>query len=69
MFSLDTQQWPFSGVTTTALLIVLLYAILYQLQYVKRDPREPTIIGSSIPFIGHPLQMVLEGGKYVKELG
>lgn len=64
----------FAGIAdnTTVIAIagfVTCYLLLYQWQFVKTHPDEPPIIPSTIPFIGHPLWMALQGGRYVKNLG
>jgi hypothetical protein len=69
MTLLELGLWPFSGLTTTLFLLLAVYAILYQSQCRKRHAQEPPIIPSKIPFIGHPLNMFLRGGIYVKNLG
>ncbi|KAJ7267023.1 cytochrome P450 [Mycena haematopus] len=33
------------------------------------DPREPPVVNSAIPFIGHLLGMALYGGRYIKQIG
>jgi len=69
MISASLEQWPLSGLATTAILLITTYAILYQLQYVKKNANEPPIIASSIPFMGHILGMILQGGRYYKLMG
>lgn len=57
---------------TTAIAIAALaicYLLLYRWQLVKTHPNEPPIIPSTVPFVGHPLRMALQGGRYVKNLG
>ncbi|KAI1078895.1 cytochrome P450 [Whalleya microplaca] len=63
------EGWPFSAGATGFIVILALYAAVYLLSSRKVDPREPPIIASTIPLIGHPLGMALLGGKYVKKLG
>ncbi|KAF7351210.1 Cytochrome P450 [Mycena sanguinolenta] len=35
----------------------------------KLDPREPPVVNSAIPFVGHLLGMALYGGRYLKQIG
>ncbi|KAF7528610.1 hypothetical protein G7054_g10100 [Neopestalotiopsis clavispora] len=48
---------------------ITIYAAIYWLSTRPLDAREPPIVPSGIPYIGHLLGMVLQGGRYVKELG
>ncbi|KAJ7643991.1 cytochrome P450 [Roridomyces roridus] len=45
------------------------YLVLYRLQTLKLHPNEPPIVPSRLPYVGHLLGMVLEGGRYVKSIG
>ncbi|KAI1826749.1 cytochrome P450 [Xylaria intraflava] len=61
--------WSLSPIATCISIIVVAYAIMYRYSTQKLDAREPLIITSGIPFIGHLLGMALHGGKYIKNLG
>ena len=63
------DDWPFSSLATTAAIFITVYAFLYHLQCSKSNPNEPPIIASSIPFIGPLLGMILQGGRYYKDIG
>ena len=63
------DQWPLSGPATAALGLLAVYALLYALQFRKHDPREPPIVPSRLPFVGHLVGMALLGGRYTKQLG
>ncbi len=69
MISTNLEQWPLSGLATAAVVLAALYAAAYQLQRAKSNAREPPIITSYIPFVGHLLGMAVEGGRYCKSLG
>jgi hypothetical protein len=60
---------PGNATTLAVVALVTCYLLLYRWQLVKTHPDEPPIIPSAIPFIGHPLRMALQGGRYVKNLG
>ncbi|KAI2633002.1 cytochrome P450 [Hypomontagnella submonticulosa] len=66
---LAPEWWPFSAGTSVIIGILTLYFLAYQLSSRKIDPREPPIVASAIPFVGHPLAMALLGGRYIKNLG
>lgn len=57
------------GILITVTVLGAIYLLLYRWQLVKNHPDEPPIIPSAIPFLGHPLRMALQGGRYVKNLG
>ncbi|KAI5923403.1 cytochrome P450 [Camillea tinctor] len=63
------EWWPLSAVATSVVTLITAYALIYQLSCRKLDPREPDIIASPIPYVGHLLGMVFQGGRYVKNLG
>ena len=63
------ETWPFSTSSTVAIILLVVYVVLYQSQRRKYHPQEPTVVPSVINYIGHPLSMALRGGKYVKALG
>ncbi|KAK4665845.1 hypothetical protein QC763_409110 [Podospora pseudopauciseta] len=71
----SSLQVPFLGnlvesLSVTALVILFTtYAILYFAQTIPLSKNEPPIIPSRIPFLGHVLGMLFQGGKYVKNLG
>jgi cytochrome P450 len=48
---------------------ITIYAAIYWLSTRPLDAREPPIVPSGIPYLGHLLGMVLQGGRYVKEIG
>ncbi|KAK0672961.1 putative cytochrome P450 E-class, group IV [Cercophora samala] len=63
---------PSSSLPVVAALAVVLlttYGILYYAQTVRLGKNEPPVIPSRIPFLGHVLGMLLQGGRYVKNLG
>ncbi|KAI0408332.1 cytochrome P450 [Xylaria palmicola] len=66
---IPSDGWPLSPVATCTVIVVAVYALMYQWSVQKMDAREPTIIASGIPFIGHILGMAMQGGKYIKKLG
>ncbi|KAI1848909.1 hypothetical protein JX266_005337 [Neoarthrinium moseri] len=49
--------------------IITVYLGLYWTSSRKVDTREPPIITSGIPYVGHLLGMALYGGRYVKSIG
>lgn len=55
--------------TWSLVAVATLYAITYQLSTRKLDPREPPIIASKIPYVGHLLGMAIYGSRYIKTLG
>ncbi|KAI8631304.1 cytochrome P450 [Xylariaceae sp. FL1651] len=69
MSSTLSEWWPLSSVATCIVAVITAYALLYQASARKLDAREPPIITSGIPFVGHILGMALHGGKYIKNLG
>lgn len=63
--SIDIWQsptWLLTGLIT-------LYVAVYCLSIRPRDVREPPVIPSRIPYLGHLLGMVFHGGRYVKTIG
>ncbi|KAI1494949.1 cytochrome P450 [Biscogniauxia mediterranea] len=63
------EWWPLSAIATCVVTLITAYAILYQLSCRQLDPREPPVIASPIPYVGHLLGMAFQGGRYVKNLG
>lgn len=63
------EGWSPSPLATCIIIAVAIYVLLYRLSAQKLDPKEPTVIASGIPFVGHILGMALYGGKYIKNLG
>lgn len=59
---LQPPTWLLAGLIT-------LYAVVYYLSIRPRDAREPPIIPSRIPYLGHLLGMIFHGGRYVKTIG
>jgi hypothetical protein len=66
---LKFEQWPFSGTTTAAVVLLTIYLLLYRLQTVRKHHDEPPIVASALPFLGPLLGMVLRGGKHIKSIG
>ncbi|KAJ5825231.1 cytochrome p450 protein [Penicillium riverlandense] len=64
------DQWPLSGVTTSwaAALMVVIISSFY-LSSAKLHPQEPPVITSVVPFVGHLLGMIVNGGRYIKSIG
>jgi len=72
---------PFSPTTTSITTLILtthiiiipslLYLALNTLQHKRLHPNEPPPVAPSngIPYIGHILGMILQGGRYIKNLG
>jgi hypothetical protein len=60
------------AVSTTALgaiaLVVAISAFLHNLTRVKVDPREPPVVYSKIPLLGHLIGMLIEGPLYIKKI-
>ncbi|ETS77868.1 hypothetical protein PFICI_09930 [Pestalotiopsis fici W106-1] len=48
---------------------ITVYTAIYWFSTRPHDAREPPVIPSGIPYVGHLLGMVLQGGRYIKELG
>ncbi|KAI0870924.1 cytochrome P450 [Hypoxylon argillaceum] len=63
------KAWPLPPIAMYFVTLLAGYALLYQYSTQKLDSREPPIIASRIPFVGHILGMALRGGKYIKSLG
>lgn len=63
------EGWSQPPMATCIVIIFAVYALVYQYSTQKLDAREPVVISSGIPFIGHMLGMALHGGKYIKNLG
>ncbi|KAI1196999.1 cytochrome P450 [Nemania serpens] len=63
------EGWPQLPLATCIVIVLAAYALVYQYSTQKLDAREPVVISSGIPFIGHMLGMALQGGKYIKNLG
>ncbi|KAI1814269.1 cytochrome P450 [Poronia punctata] len=64
-----TEGWPLSPAATCMAVIAVAYLLFWRSSTQKLDPREPPVIASSIPFVGHILGMAFYGGKYIKSLG
>lgn len=47
-------------------LIVILYATVQYFATRKIDPREPPIVSSTLPYLGHVLGTLQNGSKYYK---
>lgn len=64
------DQWPLSGVNTSwaAALMVVIISSFY-LSSAKLHPQEPPVITSAVPFVGHLLGMIVNGGRYIKSIG
>ncbi|KAK0742533.1 SNF2 family N-terminal domain-containing protein [Apiosordaria backusii] len=58
-----------SPLTVVAVVLLTAYALLYYAQTIPLAKDEPPIIPSRIPFLGHVLGMLLQGGRYVKNIG
>ncbi|KAI0483525.1 cytochrome P450 [Xylaria cf. heliscus] len=63
------EGWPLSPIATWITIVAVTYALMYQYSKQKLDVKEPPVITSSVPFIGHLLGMAIYGGKYIKGLG
>jgi hypothetical protein len=63
------EVWFLSTMATWIAAALAVYVLLYQYSTRKLDAREPPIIASAIPFVGHTLGMAFYGGKYIKDLG
>ncbi|KAI0554012.1 cytochrome P450 [Xylaria curta] len=63
------EGWPLSPIATWVAIVVMTYVLAYQYSKQKLDAKEPPVIASGFPFIGHLLGMALQGGKYIKSLG
>ncbi|KAI0459103.1 cytochrome P450 [Xylaria acuta] len=63
------EGWALSSIATWTATIAVTYALVYRYSTQKLDAKEPPVIASGIPFIGHLLGMALHGGKYIKSLG
>ncbi|KAI1429894.1 cytochrome P450 [Xylaria sp. FL1777] len=63
------EGWPLSPIATCIAIVLVAYGLVYQYSAQKLDAKEPTVIASGIPFIGHVLGMAVHGGKYIKNLG
>jgi uncharacterized membrane protein len=64
-----SEGWPLSLVATFVAIVAVAYVLVHQASTRKIDDREPPIVASVIPFVGHILGMALYGGKYIKNLG
>ncbi|KAK7044700.1 cytochrome P450 [Favolaschia claudopus] len=62
------ESWPPSA-TWAVVALTTLYIAARHLASRKQDPREPPVVPSTIPYIGHLLGMALYGGRYLKEIG
>ncbi|KAJ2985007.1 hypothetical protein NUW58_g5764 [Xylaria curta] len=63
------EVWPLSPIATWLAIIAITYVLMYQYSARKLDAKEPVVVSSAVPFIGHLLGMALHGGKYTKNLG
>ncbi|KAI0002619.1 cytochrome P450 [Xylariaceae sp. FL0662B] len=68
-FSPPANWWPLSKVATGVILVLTLYTTACLLSLRKIHPREPPVVPSPVPLVGHLLGMALQGGKYIKNLG
>lgn len=60
----------FSDLSAIVIGLGTLYFILYRLQLRRSRPDEPPVIPApGLPFLGHVLCMVLQGGRYMQQLG
>jgi hypothetical protein len=41
----------------------------FYLSSAKLHPQEPPVITSVVPFVGHLLGMIVNGGRYIKSIG
>ncbi|KAI1118347.1 cytochrome P450 [Nemania sp. NC0429] len=64
-----SEGWPPLPIATCIVIVLAAYALVYQYSTQKLDAKEPVVISSGIPFVGHILGMALHGGKYIKNLG
>ncbi|KAI1430715.1 cytochrome P450 [Xylaria sp. CBS 124048] len=62
-------EWSLSPISTCISIMVVAYAAMYRYSTRKLDAREPEIVTSGVPFVGHLFGMALYGGKYIKNLG
>ncbi|KAF2092603.1 cytochrome P450 [Rhizodiscina lignyota] len=51
------------------LFVYALVAVLKHLETKKTDAREPPVVASPIPYVGHIIGMLLRGSRYLKSLG
>ena len=58
----------FSTVVGLSLLLVIVYLSLIHLFSPKYDPREPPVISSLIPYVGHILGLLRYGQRYFEIL-
>ncbi|KAK5626333.1 hypothetical protein RRF57_002048 [Xylaria bambusicola] len=63
------EGWFLSPIATCIIIIFTVYGLVHRYSAQKVDAREPSVIPSIIPFVGHILGMALYGGKYIKNLG
>ncbi|KAI0199829.1 cytochrome P450 [Astrocystis sublimbata] len=63
------QGWSKLPTATWIAAFFLLYFLLYQYSKTKVDRKEPPVIASHVPFVGHLVGMALRGGKYMKNIG
>lgn len=66
-----TSFAPDNGKTivTGLALAVLVGVLLSKFFSLKMDPREPPLVPSKVPLIGHIIGMVQEGPQYLKRIG
>lgn len=67
--ALFIEGWPLSPIAACLATAVVMYALAYRYSTQKLDTKEPPIIASGIPFVGHLVGMAVYGGKYIKNLG
>ncbi|CAI4219457.1 unnamed protein product [Parascedosporium putredinis] len=57
------------GVFANATIFLISILCIYGYAAKKIHPKEPAVIASKVPFVGHLIGMAMQGGKYVKNLG
>jgi hypothetical protein len=68
-FQMDSawQEYRFSLIIPVFLALFCSF-VLHTLPAKKVDPREPPVIRSTIPYVGHLIGMALSGSRYFKKL-
>lgn len=64
----DITQYLKSSPLKYVAVFLFLTVLHYLVKPRKRIPTEPALIPSWIPYIGHPIGMFLNGGRYLREL-
>jgi hypothetical protein len=54
--------------TLNFVLVIILYATVQYFATRKIDPREPPIVSSTLPYLGHVLGTLQNGSKYYKTI-